>query len=107
MYEARVQEGTAMKSFDAAAAYRLYIADFCNGEFALANALVSADCRIHVAGVPDSAYRGADGLRALVHAARAPFASLTFRIAVGPIVQGDLLAARWNADGIYAGGLPG
>lgn len=96
-----------MKPFDAAAAYRTFITDFCNGEFTLADTLVSPDCLIHVAGAPDSAYLGPDGFRALLQGTRAPFSSLTFSIAVGPIVQGNLLAARWHAHGIYAGGLAG
>jgi predicted ester cyclase len=38
---------------------------------------------------------------------RAPFSELTFAIEVGPIVEGDMLAARWIGRALYAGGIPG
>ncbi len=51
--------------------------------------------------------RGPQGVRALLTGARSPFSSLVFRLAVGPVVQGDLLAARWIAEGVYGGGFQG
>ena len=96
-----------MTTFDPVAAYRRFLVEVCNGDFDLAEVLVSADCVFHIAGAPESAYRGSSGVRALLEGARSPFSSLTFRLAVGPVVQGDLLAARWVAEGVYGGGFPG
>jgi predicted ester cyclase len=96
-----------MKPSTPLAAYQKFLEEFCNGRFELADELVSADFLIHVAGGASMAMLGPDGLRALLRGARSPFSSLIFRIDVGPLVQGDLVAARWWADGIYAGGFPG
>ena len=38
---------------------------------------------------------------------RSPIEALTFALEVGPIVEGDMLAARWSGRGTYAGGIPG
>jgi len=96
-----------MKTFDPVDAYRQFLERLCNGDFDLAETLVSADCVFHVAGAADSTYRGPMGLRTLLQGARSPFSSLTFRLALGPLVQGDWLAARWSAEGVYGGGFPG
>jgi predicted ester cyclase len=96
-----------MAPFDPATAYRRFLEECCNGDYGLAGTLVSDDCVLHVAGVPDSRYRGPAGLTAILEGARAPFSSLTFRIAVGPVIENEWVAARWSADGIYAGGFPG
>jgi hypothetical protein len=42
-----------------------------------------------------------------VQMGRAPFSGLTFAIEVGPLVDADLVAARWAGRGCYAGGIPG
>lgn len=38
---------------------------------------------------------------------RAPLEDITFAVAVGPLVEGDVIAARWTSRGRYQGGLPG
>jgi hypothetical protein len=38
----------------------------------------------------------------MVRMGRAPFSELTCAIDVGPIVEGDMVAARWTARGRYA-----
>lgn len=43
----------------------------------------------------------------MVQDGRAPFQTITFEIEVGPLVDGDLVAGRWRATGMYAGGIPG
>jgi hypothetical protein len=42
----------------------------------------------------------------LVAMSRAPFPDLRFTIEIGPIVEGDIVCARWIGRGTYAGGLP-
>jgi predicted ester cyclase len=43
----------------------------------------------------------------MVQEGHAPFDDLTFEIEVGPVVDGDLVAARWAGRGRYKGGIPG
>jgi predicted ester cyclase len=49
----------------------------------------------------------ASDLRQLYREGHAPFDGLTFEIEVGPVVEGDLVAARWAGKGRYKGGMPG
>ncbi|MGO9039739.1 MAG: ester cyclase [Steroidobacteraceae bacterium] len=96
-----------MQSFEPAEAYRHLVRDVYHGDFALVDRFVAADLRMHLPGVPHGTHSGPMGFRAVLEAVWAPFSSLTFAIAVGPIVQWDLLAARWRAVGVYAGDFPG
>lgn len=38
---------------------------------------------------------------------REPFADLTFSVEISPITEGNMLAARWQSNGKYKGGIPG
>ena len=96
-----------MQEFDPAEAYRHLVRDVYHGDFALVDRFVATDLQIHLPGVPPGTHSGPVGFRAVLEAVWAPFSSLTFAIAVGPIVQWDLLAARWHAIGVYAGDFPG
>jgi hypothetical protein len=49
----------------------------------------------------------ASDLRQLYREGHAPFDGPTFEIEVGPVVEGDLVAARWAGKGRYKGGMPG
>jgi predicted ester cyclase len=51
--------------------------------------------------------RGPQAAVELVRMGRAPFSELTIALEVGPIVEGDMVAARWSARVVYASGLPG
>ncbi len=51
--------------------------------------------------------RGPDALVAIVRQARALFTDATVTLDLGPLVDGELVAARWSFTGRYAGGLPG
>lgn len=90
-------------SDDLRAMYRRWI-DMWNGEIHLADELMSPDCPIHQ---PPNSFLGSDGLRQMVEMGRAPFEDPVFAVEVGPIVEGDRLAARWTMTGRYRGGIPG
>ena len=60
-----------------------------------------------VAGAGSDERRGPEAVVQLVRDGHAPFDGLTFQIEVGPVVEGDLMAARWANRGRYRGGMPG
>jgi predicted ester cyclase len=90
--------------------YRRWLDELWAGDLDVAGEIVSPDFLIHQArsdGRPSDAVRGPDAVRELVVQGRSPFSSIGFSVAVGPIVDGDLVAARWESRGVYAGGIPG
>jgi len=81
-----------------------------NGEHAAAEELLAPGFQLHAAMMDGGDGSAVDGPRALVGwiaSTRAAVPDLTFSIQVGPIVDGDLIALRWRAEGTYAGGMPG
>jgi hypothetical protein len=54
---------------------------------------------------PDRTVTGRDGLGSIIRQTHEMFATLEFEIAVGPIVEGDYIAARWVGTGKNADGL--
>lgn len=70
----------------------------------LARDLVTAD---FVGHWPQRDVHGPEGLAQVVGESLALFASVTTTCDVGPLVDGELVAARWTFHGTYAGGMPG
>jgi hypothetical protein len=92
------------------ALYRRWLLELWHGDLAVAREIVAPTFVVHQAradAAPSEGVTGPDGLGELVRQGRAPFSALTFAIEVGPLVDGDLVAARWLGRGIYAGGVPG
>jgi predicted ester cyclase len=90
--------------------YDRWLLELWHGDKPVAAQIVAPDFVIHQArGEPGAseAQRGPDAAVELVRMGRAPFSELTFAVEVGPIVDGDMLAARWSGRGAYAGGIPG
>lgn len=56
---------------------------------------------------PDRDVHGPDELATVIAQSLTLFSDVTTTIDVGPIIEGDLLAARWSFHGRYAGGMPG
>lgn len=84
--------------------------DFWNGNYALANGIVSPDVRVHAAlmdGGDGSAVKGPLGMVKLITQIRSAFPDLHFDVEVGPIIDGEFIVLRWRATGTYAGGFPG
>lgn len=81
-----------------------------NGDYREAESFIRPDFRVHAAltgGGDGNSIRGPEGLVGWVRESRIAVPDLTFTVEVGPIVEGDLLALRWRAEGSYAGGTPG
>jgi predicted ester cyclase len=90
--------------------YRRWMLELWNGDLAVAVELVTDDFVIHQAradGAGSDERRGPEAVVQLVRDGHAPFDGLTFEIEVGPVVEGDLVAARWAGRGRYRGGMPG
>lgn len=81
-----------------------------NGDYSAAEKFISPDFRVHAAmldGSDGSNAAGPQGIVGWVSQTRAAVPDLHFAIEVGPIIQDDRLALRWNAAGHYRGGFPG
>ncbi len=50
---------------------------------------------------------GINAVREMVEQGRAPFDPIFFTVAVEPIYDTHMLAARWKCQGTYIGGVPG
>jgi SnoaL-like polyketide cyclase len=62
--------------------------------------------RIPPPRIPEQ-FVGRDALLAWIRQTRSLFADLRFSVEVGPILDGDMVAGRWIAEGTYGGGIPG
>jgi predicted ester cyclase len=91
----------------AADLYRRYIEELWRARDddleALAAELFTDDFVIHQAGAQ---YETGPGAAVdLIRQGRAPFTDIELGVDVGPLADGDLVAARWFFAGAYAGGL--
>ncbi|MEU0546425.1 ester cyclase [Micromonospora sp. NPDC005979] len=81
-----------------------------NGDYTLAERIISPDVRVRAAlldGGDGSAVKGPRGMADLVGQIRSAFPDLHFTVEVGPIIDGDHVVVRWVANGTYGGGFPG
>lgn len=84
--------------------YRRWLLDLWAGDFTLAGELVTPDFVGHWPGMD---VHGADGLVEALRQGHAPFSDVAITLDVGPVVDRDLVAARWTFSGSYRGGMPG
>lgn len=75
-----------------------------SGEPETAARLVTPD---FVGHWPGQDVHGPADLASTVQQSLRLFSGVTTAIEVGPVVDGDLVAARWRFQGAYAGGIPG
>jgi ketosteroid isomerase-like protein len=76
--------------------YRRWIEELWSGDLGVADQLLTEDFTGHW---PDREVEGRQALVDLIRETRAMFEALTFRIELGPVVDGDLVAARWTGTG--------
>src|SRR4051794_6685308 len=81
-----------------------------NGDYDIADTIISDSNRVHAAmmdGGDGSAVAGVSGMKAFVGQTRSVSSDLVFSVDVGPLVDGDHVVVRWIATGHYGGGMPG
>jgi predicted ester cyclase len=80
-----------------------------NGNLDLAEHIIHPDFEIHRVPMPHvpEGLGGRDILVEWVKQTRSILGSLRFTVEVGPIVDGEIVAGRWLAEGSYQGGIPG
>jgi len=103
-----------MPAEDPADLYRAFLLDLWRADDArideIAAEIAADDLVIHQARPgPGSSedVRGPQAFANLVRAGRAPFEDVDVNLDIGPLVDGDMVAARWTFRGRYAGGIPG
>ncbi|PRY64677.1 SnoaL-like polyketide cyclase [Glaciihabitans tibetensis] len=104
--------GTSTPSSDREAATALVTSwlNLWNGDYAIAEKIISESNRVHAAmfdGGDGSAVGGVSGMVSFVTQMRSLSSDLVFSIEVGPIIDGDHVVVRWVAKGHYGGGMPG
>jgi predicted ester cyclase len=83
--------------------------DLWNGDLAQAEQIIHPEFAVHrmpPPPIPDDV-GGREALLAWTSQTRSLFNDLRFTVEVGPIVDGELVAGRWVAEGTYQGGIPG
>lgn len=80
-----------------------------NGNLALAEEIVGPGFVAHFAplGSSPAEVRGPAALAGWIAQSLAAFTDPRFEVAVGPLVDGQMLAGRWIFRGTYRGGIPG
>jgi len=81
-----------------------------NGDYDVAETIISESNRVHAAmigGGDGSAVAGVSGMKKFVGQTRSVSSDLVFSIDVAPLVDGDHVVVRWVASGHYGGGMPG
>ncbi len=82
--------------------YRRWLYELWNGDLAVAEEICASDFVGHWPHEP-AKVRGPHALAAVVDETRAYFDQLDFIAELGPVVQGDLVAARWRGRGSIKG----
>jgi hypothetical protein len=99
--------GMAMPASGLGRLYRRWMLELWNGDLSVAAEIVTGDFVVHQAradGAASEELRGPEAVLRMVREGHAPFEGLAFAIEVGPVVEGDLVAARWVGRGRYRGG---
>lgn len=81
--------------------YRRWLLELWHGAFEVAEDVIAEDFAGHW---PEQEVRGRAGLVELIGQTREMFSELTFELELGPICEGDLVAARWTGTGRTAEG---
>jgi predicted ester cyclase len=86
--------------------YRRWLLELWNGDLTIADQVVTPGFVGSWPGRPGLVH-GPQQLVGTIRMSRELFLDLTFAVEVGPVAEGDLVAARWIGRGSYKGGMPG
>ncbi len=78
------------------ALYRRWLFELWHGDYDVAGEILAPEFAGHW---PDREVQGRETLVELIRGTRGMFSALEFRLELGPIVAGDLVAARWTGVG--------
>ena len=84
--------------------YRRWLMELWNGDLAIIDQIVTPDFVGSWPGRPGLVH-GPKELADIIRMSRDIFHDVTFAVEVGPVVDGELVAARWIAHGSYKGGM--
>jgi hypothetical protein len=76
--------------------YRRWLLELWHGDYDVAGKILTDDFTGHW---PEREVEGRDALVGLIRETHSMFTELTFRLELGPLVDGDLVAARWSGVG--------
>ncbi|MFD5712361.1 ester cyclase [Streptomyces pharetrae] len=80
------------------------------GDFSHAEEILDPGFVVHQArpdGSDSEAVTGPERLLPEIEQTMAAFGDITITVDLGPIVDGDLISARWTMSAAYTGGIPG
>jgi SnoaL-like polyketide cyclase len=86
--------------------YRRWLLELWNGNLAITDQIVTPDFIGSWPGRPGLVH-GPKELTEIIRMSRDIFLEVTFAVEVGPVAEGDLVAARWIGHGSYKGGHAG
>jgi predicted ester cyclase len=86
--------------------YRRWLLELWNGNLAITDQIVTPDFVGSWPGRPGLVH-GPKELAEFIRRSRAIFSEVTFAVEVGPVADGELVAARWIGQGSYQGGMRG
>ncbi|KAB2373636.1 ester cyclase [Actinomadura montaniterrae] len=89
---------------DANTLYRRWLFDAWSGDYGVLDEILTPGFAGHW---PRMDVRGPGGAAEQIRRSRAYFSDIENTLDVGPLVDGDLVAARWTFHGSYQGGIPG
>ncbi|MBO8193550.1 ester cyclase [Streptomyces oryzae] len=92
------------------ALYERWLKELWMGDLSVAQEIVAPGFAIHHGAIQpggENELKGPDGIASLVSMSREYFRELVFEVEVGPVVQGNLICARWVGRGSYQGDFPG
>jgi hypothetical protein len=82
--------------------YRRWLLELWNGNLAITDQIVTPDFVGSWPGRPGLVH-GPKELAEIIRMSRAIFSEVTFAVEVGPVADGELVAARWIGQGRYQG----
>ncbi|HKO84255.1 MAG TPA: ester cyclase [Actinomycetota bacterium] len=84
--------------------YRRWLLELWDGNLAITDQIVTPDFVGSWPGRPGLVH-GPKELADIIRMSRAIFQEVTFAVEVGPVADGELVAARWIGHGRYKGGM--